>query len=501
MKMILKTALLAVFLIPCAWGDETEFQALLAAKAELERASQMLHEQAKVMETLRKSIAEQQGRIDRIQAAMAPTPGVEQNDGLVPADSVTPISTTALTLTALRTPTPVIAHPTDVPKSDPPRVVAAAKIARPPEQRPWHEKYSLRGYSQFRYNRLFSTNGLLACEQCDRSVGLNNGFFIRRARFILSGDVTDKIYMYFQPDFATSSGNLNFAQVRDLYFDVAFDRKKEFRVRVGQSKIPFGFENLQSSQNRLSLDRADPLNSSHANERDLGAFFYWAPAPVRRRFTDLVNGGLKGSGDYGVLGIGVYNGQNANRPEGNNNLHTVARVTYPFKLKGGQIIEPGVQAYTGRFAVTSDQRGAAVGGPVNFSDQRAALSLVVYPQPLGFQAEYNVGTGPRFNPSTKRIEQSGLQGGYAQAMYLRKMYGQTFIPFARYQYYSGGKKQELDARSYLVRDVELGLEWQPNPFLELVGLYVRADRTFEDSRALNNRQKGNLFRIQMQLNY
>jgi phosphate-selective porin len=40
---------------------------------------------------------------------------------------------------------------------------------------------------------------------------------------------------------------------------LSFDTKK-FRLRVGQSKVPFGFENLQSSQNRLTLDRNDALN-------------------------------------------------------------------------------------------------------------------------------------------------------------------------------------------------------------------------------------------------
>jgi hypothetical protein len=77
-------------------------------------------------------------------------------------------------------------------------------------------------------------------------------------------------------------------------------QKKNF-VRVGQSKVPFGFENLQSSQNRLTLDRNDALNSAVANERDLGAFFYWAPSKIRERFAMLVKDGYKGSGDYGVF--------------------------------------------------------------------------------------------------------------------------------------------------------------------------------------------------------
>lgn len=489
---------------PSLWGFQnaaSDARVLAEAKAQLERANQLLNEQMQALEALRKTIADQQERINRIQAeSAAGAVPIQTHAAATAANTGLIASTVAVIPASLQTPpAPARLEP---PKPDAPRIITAASQPEPPPApRAWYQKYSFRGYSQFRYNRLFSTNGLLACEQCDRSLGVNNGFFLRRARFILSGDVSDKVYIYFQPDFASLSGNLNFGQIRDLYFDVALDKKKEYRVRVGQSKIPYGFENLQSSQNRLSLDRADSLNSAHANERDLGAFFYWAPTSIRHRFADLVSTGLKGSGDYGVFGIGVYNGQTLNRPEANNNLHTVGRVSYPFRLKGGQIIEPGIQAYTGRYAVTSDQRGASIGGPVNFSDQRAALSLVVYPQPLGFQAEYNVGTGPRFNPATKRIEQSGLQGGYAQTMYMKKLYGQTLIPFARYQYYSGGKKQEFDARSYLVRDLEFGVEWQPNPFIELVGLYVRSDRTFEDSRVLNNRQQGNLFRIQMQLNY
>jgi hypothetical protein len=38
---------------------------------------------------------------------------------------------------------------------------------------------------------------------------------------------------------------------------------------------------------------------------------------------------------------------------------------------------------------------------------------------------------------------------------------QLLYPFAKFQYYDGGKKFEKDARSYTVRDYELGLEWQP----------------------------------------
>jgi hypothetical protein len=97
----------------------------------------------------------------------------------------------------------------------------------------WYEVLSLRGYLQMRYNRLFETNGKLKCDQCDKSWGDKNGMFIRRARVIISGNVSDRVYLYFQPDFASGvSGttNNNFAQLRDAYFDVALDEKKRIQI-------------------------------------------------------------------------------------------------------------------------------------------------------------------------------------------------------------------------------------------------------------------------------
>ena len=160
-----------------------------------------------------------------------------------------------------------------------------------------------------RYNRLLETNSDLKCEQCDRSWGDNGGFFLRRMRIIFSGQIGKRVYFYVQPDLASSasSTSLHFAQLRDAYFDLGLDDENEFRLRFGQSKIPYGFENMQSSQNRLPLDRNDALNSAVSNERDIGVFFYWAPESKRKLFSNLVKDGLKGTGDYGVFAIGAYN--------------------------------------------------------------------------------------------------------------------------------------------------------------------------------------------------
>lgn len=376
----------------------------------------------------------------------------------------------------------------------------------------WYDRISLRGYAQIRYNGLFSTNDKVSCDQCDKSWGTtstapdaksNNGLFIRRARLVFSGQVHPNVFFYFQPDFASSPSNgiQNFVQIRDLYFDLSFDKKREYRVRVGQSKIPYGFENMQSSSQRLTLDRADGINSSIANERDLGMFFYWAPAEIRERFDMLVKDGYKGSGDFGVFALGVYNGQIANKIDGNRDLNVVARVTYPFVI-GNQIIEPGIQAYTGKWAFTGEvSSGVAVNDPQYIKDQRIGATFVLYPKPFGIQTEYNIGTGPRYNTTTNSIDVTDLNGGYVLLNYKWDIKKQHIYPFAKFQYYDGGKKYEKDARSYVVRDYQLGVEWQPIKAFELTAEYVIADRTFEDSALPVNRQQGNLLRLQAQFNF
>jgi hypothetical protein len=321
-------------------------------------------------------------------------------------------------------------------------------------------------------------------------------------RIIFSGQIHPRVYFYVQPDFASaiSTSSLHFGQLRDAYFDVGLDKRNEFRFRIGQSKIPFGFENMQSSQNRLPLDRNDALNSAVSNERDLGVFFYWAPQKTRKLFSSLVNDGLKGSGDYGVFGLGVYNGQTANRPEQNANRHIVGRLTYPFQYKN-QIIETSVMAYKGKFTLLSTSNGVKFAEDKLYDDERVGGTFVLYPKPFGILAEYNIGRGPEFDKFADSISTKALRGGFVTASYKLSIDNHTLIPFVRYQQYKGGKKHELDARSYRVKELEIGTEWQMGKNFELVVMYTMSSRRFEDFSTPNNYQRGNLLRIQAQMNF
>ena len=372
-------------------------------------------------------------------------------------------------------------------------------IGDTPLRERWYEKISVRGYTQLRYN-FTPNNDQLNNFLGDRSIVKNNEFFMRRARLIVSGQPHDRVFVYLQGEFAGLVANSEgTAILRDAYADLFLTENKAWRIRAGLSKVPYSFDNLQSSQNRLALDRADATNSAFPNERNLGVFLYYTPPIVRERFRRLVDSGLKGSGDYGMLGIGVINGQAINSRDANKNKHIVFHSSYPHEFSNGQIVEVGMDAYTGQVVVSTSpvvpaDSSLTNGVPVspqitnggNYLDERVAWHVVVFPQPFGFQAEYNIGRGPQLNEDRTAVELGTLRGGYVQLFYNYKCdtYCQNIFPFVRMQEYFGGRKLEDNAPRYSVREAELGLEYQFNRALELTVSYSWSQRTSGDSASL-----------------
>ena len=384
-------------------------------------------------------------------------------------------------------------------KADQERQDAIAQSERATTER-WYEKISIRGYTQMRYNYITDDRQLVDVN--DSSVGNNKGFLLRRARIVISGDVHERVSLYLQTDFGASppgttgtSNNQNFAQLRDLYADIFLTKDKEFRIRAGISKVPFGFEVLQSSQNRLALDRTDAINTAAPNERDTGFFLYYTPTDTRKVFRSLVDKGLKGSGDYGIVGVGVYNGQSLNVSETNDNKHVVLHATYPFELPYGQVVQVGVDAFRGIVTVPV-ANGVAIPDGGNIRDERIGTHFILYPQPFGIQAEWNWGRGPELNAARTRVEEGSLQGGYVQAMYK----WDNIMPYVRWQQYAGGKKNRINSPFNVVRETEVGVEYQINRALELTVAYAWMKRT-DPTTAPYNIHDGQLVRFQLQWNY
>lgn len=413
---------------------------------------------------------------------------------------------------------------------------------------------SMRGYIQLRNTTMLGGDEGVNLWP-DRSVGddrslgdADKNFLIRRARLIWFGDVGDRLSYYIQPDLAVNaSGTGGVAQLRDIYGDVYLTKDRVHRIRVGQSKVPYGFENMQSSSNRLALDRVDALNSAVRDERDLGAFYYYTPDHVQKLFKEIQEGGLKHSGNYGMFAFGFYNGQGANRAEQNDTYHTVARFTYPWKTESGQIFEAGIQGYRGKFVSTTG-RYNATGGKVASSwnnlssrgvdpntgsdekasgataipfidgdyrngidDERVGVSFMMYPQPFGLEAEWNWGNTPGLDMDTNTITKKSLNGGYVQAMYKIDNFqfldtNGTLIPFIKWQYFDGYNKAETNSPRNQVNDLEIGAEWQIAPEVELVAVYHKMNRNNlvtgnRDNRRDYERFDAEALRVQLQYNF
>ncbi len=372
----------------------------------------------------------------------------------------------------------------------------------------WYQRYDVGGYAQFRYTTAFQGDSASLNVPNDRTATEGEGLLIRRGRFKLSGDVTKRVYLYTQVDLAGSvggSGDLGL-QARDLYADIGLDEAHQYRVRAGLSKVPFGWVNLQSSQNRAPMERPDALNSAVEGERDLGLYFMYAPPEVRKRFKELVKSGLKGSGDYGMATVGAFNGQGLNRSDLNGEPHLLGRVSYPFKFDNGQFFETGIQGYEGRFVPTA--QAITVNGKSitprfdsdGVTDRRAGISAILYPQPFGIETEWNIGKGPQLSQDFTEIDSDSLYGGYVMANYRIKSPAGAFFPFSRWHYYEGGRKFGRNAPNEDVNEIDFGLEWSPWTELEASISYTHTlKRT--DTRAFPYKTVEDVDRVSFQLQW
>ena len=404
---------------------------------------------------------------------------------------------------------------------------AIVNLRSGPKEAAWYEKLSIDGYTQVRHTEqmndaAYLTGGLPA----DRSVDPNQSLIIRRGRFKLAGDF-GRVYLYTQWDVAASvdSGtSRNFGlQTRDIYADIAIDEAKEHRVRIGVSKVPYGFVNLQSSQNRLQMERPEALNSAVEGERDQGIYYMYANTEDRALFKSLVKDGLKGSGDYGVFTAGFYSGAGLNRADNNGEVHSVVRLSKPWVAASGQTYEAGIGAYAGRFKVTTDlTTGSGLPGGVTktvldaninavdrrdladgFVDRRASAHFIMYPQPWGIEAEWTTGQGPQLTDDRTSVTSQSLQGGYIMVNYRHK-YGEQseLIPYVRWNYFDGARKFATNAPKMVVNELDIGFEWQWRKEVELQLQYTIADERSNTSTAMPTVISGSRrLALQLQFNY
>jgi hypothetical protein len=353
----------------------------------------------------------------------------------------------------------------------------------------WYERLRHYGYGMFRYNRLGQPNGGLRtyhdASVGDERAGAQPGFFYRRIRWVVTGQVSDRVGVFFQPDLASNvSGNTHVLSMRDAWGEYYLDKNKEYRFRVGLQRVPASWDNWQASRQRMAIDRADATNSGAPSERDMGISVQWTPKHAQHRWKHMLDY-MYGAGDWGVVNITVDNGQGNNIPEANDDKRVGIRLAYPFELPGGRLFEAGINAYRQQFRVS---RGTPATGTALFSNFDAGhpsgdylderLNFFVYypPQPWGFIAEYVTGRGPKRN-ARGIIEESHLYGGYVQVHYQWR-YSDLGLAnlYARRQEYYGGIKFQTGAPDGRMRETELGIAWMPDPQWEVTAAYTFTER-------------------------
>ncbi|WP_447980506.1 porin [Candidatus Nitrospira bockiana] len=378
----------------------------------------------------------------------------------------------------------------------------------------WYERINVNGYAQLRYT--MKDNAKLDLHQGE-STSTNHplDFFFRRVRLVFQGQVSERLAFFLQFALEGDGFRLQNNELVDMYGDYFLTRDRAHRVRFGLHRVPNSFDTYRSSSQRQELDRAEAIQSGAPGERDLGLAYYWSPKVAQERYARLATY-HNGPGDYGVFGIMVYNGQGRSATELNHDKHLGAKLSYPFELPNGRLLEMGVLGFTGEYVVsgsgiiapTATASSSTVarcvnplrGGGCPIHEERVTGYIWTPPQPWGFLAEYTVGRGPERDANDVITEQS-LHGGYAQIYYTWRYSDVGMLtPYIRYGYYRGGFKNQRGAAADNTM-WNFGLVWEPDTHLRLVSEYSIHDRlnVSQDRFGLGQEEiYGQMLRFQIQ---
>jgi hypothetical protein len=401
----------------------------------------------------------------------------------------------------------------NLPSSPNENLVAEQRVVKTAPQKAktsWYDSVSVNGYLQLRDSFMLGHDGAEWFHPSDRSVDEDESLLLRRGRIAIKFTPRPDLEIFFQPDLSSKPGPGDYSiQLRDLYADYFPEQNRGFRFRFGQMIIPYGFVNLQSSRRRGPLERPEALNSGAEGERDLGVFFMYSPVEAQKRFSELTKSWYKGSGDHGVWSLGLYNGQGLNRSDRNGEPHIAARWSYPYLVANKYFLEPSISTFLGRYVPTTmpleltDQTTVtpefADDGIV---DYRSAVGLVLHPNPLGFEFEWNGGKGPELTEDLARIESRSLQGGYFLLNYKTDLLTKTVIPFIRWHLYEGGRKFAVNSPRVKVNELNLGSEVFLNDLLKITTEYSYVwRRTNSAVFPYQDLTDGHRLALQLQANY
>ncbi len=142
----------------------------------------------------------------------------------------------------------------------------------------WYERLRHYGYGQLRYNQLGNPNGQVRtyhdASVGDASNGAQPGFFYRRIRWVITGQVSEHVGIFFQPDMASNiSGNthaLSFATPGEN--GISIRRKNSAFEPVSSAFLRPGTTGRLPASAWQSIVRMPPTRARRANATSVSRF-------------------------------------------------------------------------------------------------------------------------------------------------------------------------------------------------------------------------------------
>lgn len=319
-------------------------------------------------------------------------------------------------------------------------------------------------------NVKLSGYGMLQYQYSGQEGSESNSFNLRIARVSLDGRIVNDFYWKAQIQFNGNTSTLGSSpRVVDLF--VEWQKYSYFKVKLGQFKNPFTYENpmnpidqgfMAYSQNVQKLAGFSDRAGGHAsNGRDIGV--------------QLQGDFLKNSNGRNLLHyqIGVFNGQGINVKDVDNQKNIIGGV-WVMPVAGMRL---GAFGWEGSYARKGTWNEGQNSGVRKLPQHRYALSAEYLIDDWTFRSEYIHSTGEAFAKSLNNTDDAtstncelGSNGNKAQGVYalvIAPIIKKKFHAKARYDMY-----QPTGDTSKMKTFYEIGLDYNFSKNLTLSGEYA-----------------------------
>lgn len=328
----------------------------------------------------------------------------------------------------------------------------------------WFNNVKLSGYGMTQY------------QYSSRENDKSNTFNLRMFRLALDGRIMDEFYWKAQVQLNGNTSTLGSSpRVVDLFAE--WQRYSAFRVKIGQFKRPFTFENpihpitqgfMSYSQNVLKLVGMSDRTGEHAsNGRDLG---------VQIQGDFLPNAEGRNILHYQ---LGVFNGQGTNTKDVDQRKDVIGGI-WVAPIKGLRLGVFGWEGSAARKGTWTDDNGNSHSGVRSLPKHRYAISGEYLCNDWTFRSEYVHSTGKAFsttinnfnddNSKNCNLSKNGEKADGYYALVIAPVIQKKLHAKARYDVYRP-KAEWATAKTYY----EVGLDYEFHPNFQINLEYARVN--------------------------